>query len=62
MKPGGIFVGILAPAFIAPAGMEQVEAQQKATCEAKFERMDVRIGRHPSRPNPSGGPDFAVAG
>lgn len=44
MKSRRIFVGILALAFIAPAGLEQVEAQQKTTCEAKFDRMDVAPG------------------
>lgn len=44
MKPRVILIGILALAFMAPAGLKSVEAQQKTTCEAKFDNMDIAPG------------------
>jgi hypothetical protein len=44
VKSRVILVGILAFALTAPGGMEKVEAQQKTTCEATFDNMDIAPG------------------
>jgi hypothetical protein len=44
VKSRVILVGSLALALTALSGVEKLEAQQKTTCEAKFDSMDISPG------------------
>src|SRR5579884_3601645 len=44
MTSRGILVGSLALMLMAPVGPEQAKAQQKTTCEARFDSMDISPG------------------